>query len=98
MKMMPQVNGQDQSKVWDQWEGLWAEVITAAPAGTAAHEVERRRFRGVLPLGYEWLGCFFRLVGPGDVGPQTTLSDGRVVKRLKAEHPRPDQSVLGDFE
>ena len=53
MNMMPQVNGQDQSKVWDQWEGLWAEVVTAAQAGTAAHEIEGKRLRGVLKLGYE---------------------------------------------
>ncbi len=63
MNMMPPANGQDQSKVWDQLAGLWAEVVTAAPAGTAAHEVERRRFRGVLPLGYDWLGCFFPSCG-----------------------------------
>ncbi len=66
--MMPPEISQDQSKVWDQLAGLWAEVVTAAPAGTAAHEVERRLFRGVLPLGYDLLGCFFRLVGPGDGG------------------------------
>ena len=78
--------------------GLWAEVVTAAPAGTGAHEIEGKLWRGVLKLGYERLGCFFRLVGPGDVGPQTTLSDGRVVKRLKAEHTRPYPSVFGDFE
>ena len=96
--MMPQAMTQDKAKIGDQLEGLWAEVVTAAQAGTAAHEIEGKLLRGVLKLGYELLGCFFRLVGPGDVGPQTTLSDGRVVKRLKAEHARPYQSVFGDFE
>ena len=96
--MMPPAMTQDKAKIGDQWEGLWAEVVTAAQAGTAAHEIEGKLLRGVLKLGYELLGCFFRLVGPGDVGPQTTLSDGRVVKRLKAEHTRPYPSVFGDFE
>ena len=45
MSMMPQAHWQDKSKVWDPWEGLWAE------GGTAVHQVERRLFRGVLPLG-----------------------------------------------
>ena len=89
--MMPPVISEDKSKVWDQLEGLWAEVVTAT------HEVERKLFRGVLPRGYELLGCFFRLVGPGDVGPQVTRSDGRVVKRLAAEHTRDYQLVFGDF-
>jgi hypothetical protein len=96
--MMPQAMTQDKARIGDQLEGLWAEVVTAAQAGTGVHEIEGKLLRGVLKLGYELLGCFFRLVGPGDVGPQTTLSDGRVVKRLKAEHTRPYQSVLGDFE
>ena len=31
---------QDKVRIGDQWEGLWAEVVTAAQAGTAAHEIE----------------------------------------------------------
>jgi len=68
--MMPQVISQDQSKVWDQLEGLWAEVVTAAQVGMAAHEVERKLFRGVLKLGYDLLGCFSVSSALGMWGPK----------------------------
>jgi len=45
--MMPQAMTQDKAKIGDQWEGLWAEVVTAA------HEIEGKLLRGVLKLGYE---------------------------------------------
>jgi hypothetical protein len=46
--MMPQAMTQDKAKIGDQWEGLWAEGVTAAQAGTAAHEIEGKLLRGVL--------------------------------------------------
>ncbi len=51
--MMRQAMSQDKTRIGDQWEGLWAEVVTAAPVGTAAHEIEGKLWRGVLKLGYE---------------------------------------------
>jgi len=51
--MMPPAMTQDKARIGDQWEGLWAEVVTAAQAGTGAHEIEGKLWRGVLKLGYE---------------------------------------------
>ena len=52
LKMMPQASHQGKSKIWDQLEGLWAKVVTAA------HEVERKLFRGVLQSVISCWGVF----------------------------------------
>ena len=50
-------------------------MVTAAQAGTGAHEIEGKLWRGVLKLDYELLGCFFSSRGSG--GCQAlTGSDG----------------------
>ncbi len=48
-------------------------------------------------MGEHFLGYFFGLQGNGDQGPVLTLSDGREVKRLEAEHTRRYPSIFGSF-
>ena len=54
-------------------------------------------FKALLQMGFELLGYFFKQLGLGDQGPQVTLPDGRVLKRLQGLHERRYQSVFGVF-
>ena len=73
-------------------------VEQAAQQGVAVHEVEAGIWHRVLQLGHQALGLLFDLVGPGDQGATTTLSDGQEVRRLETPHARVYQSVFGRFE
>jgi hypothetical protein len=81
-----------------QFHDLQALVLLAAREGTAAHQVERSLFRGLLQLGATLLAAFFKLVGPGDLGPTATLGDGRTVRRLGELHTRRLLTVFGPFQ
>ena len=76
---------------------LQEEVFRAAVEGMAAHEVERRLFQKLLALGHKLFEGFLTLVGPGDLGPTTTLDDGRVVNRLPELQTRRLVTVFGEF-
>ncbi len=97
MKMMQQATVEDKTSVRDQLEALQRYVESAARSGSAAHEVERDLFRGVLQLGRGLLGYFFNLLGEGDQGATLELADGRGVRRLEQTHSRSYQSVFGEF-
>jgi hypothetical protein len=73
-------------------------VAQAARQGVAVHEVEAGIWHRVLQLGHQALGLLFDLVGPGDQGETTTLSEGQEVRRLETPHARVYQSVFGRFE
>lgn len=98
MTIMQQIDSEDKHALLNQLEGLWTQVETAAREGTAAHELERNLFDGVLKLGYGLLGYFFRLMGDGDQGPELTLADGRVLRRLEPVANRRYLSVFGEYK
>jgi hypothetical protein len=98
MPMMPQALLQDKPELWEPLLELVAQVETAARAGTAVHELEHGLFRGVLALGHQLLGYFFRLLGDGDQGERLTLADGQEFNRLEARSMKRYQSVFGTFE
>jgi hypothetical protein len=54
-------------------------LAQAAQQGVGEHEVEGRLFREMLALGGRLLGAFVKLVGPGDLGEEVTLEEGRTV-------------------
>lgn len=76
---------------------IWQEIGSAAQAGTAVHEVQRRLFSELLKLSFSLLGYFFKQLGEGDQGLQVDLSDGRVLKHLEGLRERRYQSVFGEF-
>jgi hypothetical protein len=82
----------------EELERMRAFVEKAATEGLAAHEVERRLWEGVLALGRQLLGEFFRLAGNGDRGATVELPDGRRVSRLPEPHARGYRSIFGPFE
>ncbi len=78
-------------------ESLVASLHQAALDGTAAHEVERSLFCRLLQLGYLLFGSFLKLVGPGDLGEDVPLQDGRTVARSDVPHTRRLRTVFGLF-
>ena len=75
--------------------GQW--LSEAAAEGTAAHEVERTLFRKMLELGKRLFEGDLQMAGEGDLGEQVTLSDGRIVQRLKEPHQRRLLTIFGEF-
>jgi len=75
----------------EQW------LVRAAEEGAGEHMVERHLFREVLALGAQLLAAYLKLVGPGDLGEEVTLEDGRVVKRSPEPHVRRLLTVFGQF-
>jgi hypothetical protein len=61
------------------------------------HEFEAQVFRVVLELGRTALKTLIEAHGPGDVGANYELPDGRIVKRLE-QHTRSYVSIFGEFE
>ena len=84
--------------VQEELIGVQQWLIRAASDGTAAHEVERQLFRTLLALGHKLFGGFLKQVGPGDLGPTTSLEDGRVLTRLPEPQTRRLVTVFGEFE
>jgi hypothetical protein len=75
----------------EQW------LAKAAQQGTGEHEVERHLFREMLALGAQLLGAFLKLVGPGDLGEEVALKEGRIVQRLPKQLARRLLTVFGEF-
>jgi hypothetical protein len=75
----------------EQW------LVKAAQQGTGEHAVEGHLFREMLALGGQLLGAFLKLVGPGDVGEEVALEQGRTVKRWPKQHARRLLTVFGEF-
>ena len=98
MPIMPQAITQDKPTLLEPLLELVAQVETAARSGTAVHDVEQGLFRGVLALGHQLLGYFFRLLGDGDQGERLKLADGRELNRLEERPVKRYQSVFGTFE
>jgi len=75
----------------EQW------LAKAAQEGAGEHEVEGHLFREMLALGAQLLGAFLKLVGPGDLGEEVALKEGRTVKRWPKQHMRRLLTVFGEF-
>lgn len=75
----------------EQW------LAQAAQQGRGEHEVEGHLFREMLALGAQLLGAFLKLVGPGDLGEEVALEEGRTVKRWPEQHARRLLTVFGKF-
>lgn len=75
----------------EQW------LVRAAREGTGEHEVEGHLFREMLALGGELLGAFLKLVGPGDLGKEVALEEGRTVKRWPEQQARRLLTVFGEL-
>ena len=75
----------------EQW------LAQAAQQGMGEHEVEGHLFREMLALGAQLLGAFLKLVGPGDLGEEVALEEGRTVKRWPEQHARRLLTVFGEF-
>src|SRR5271157_5804924 len=71
---------------------------TALREGRPVHQVEEGLWELALQLGQHSLGAFLASHGSGDLGPTTTLPDGRQVERLAQLHPRRYQSIFGVFQ
>ncbi|HRZ24591.1 MAG TPA: ISKra4 family transposase [Candidatus Contendobacter sp.] len=76
---------------------LTGVVEAAAREGLPAHVLEQSLWRQLLRLGHDLQAAYFALAGDGDCGATLQLADGRVVRRLPEQHPRPYQSIFGDF-
>ena len=76
---------------------LTGVVEAAAREGLPAHVLEQSLWRQLLRLGHDLQAVYFALAGDGDCGATLQLADGRVVRRLPEQHPRPYQSIFGDF-
>jgi hypothetical protein len=76
---------------------LTGVVEAAARDGLPAHVLEQSLWRHLLRLGHDLQAAYFALAGDGDCGATLPLANGRVVKRLPEPHPRPYQSIFGDF-
>ena len=83
--------------VREQLTELECWLANAAQQGTAEHEVERHLFREILALGAQLLGAFLKLVGPGDLGEEVVLEDGRSIKRWPEQHARRLLTVFGEL-
>jgi len=81
----------------EQIDALSQWVEQSAKDGTAAHQVERGLFDGLLALGKSLFGGFLNLIGPGDVGETVPLDDGRLVYRCAELHKRWLKTVFGEF-
>jgi hypothetical protein len=83
--------------VRDQLDAMQQWVYQSSQDGSPAHEVERGLFEKLLKLGATLFQAFLKLVGPGDVGADLTLDNGRLVHRSEKEHHRRLQTVFGEF-
>jgi hypothetical protein len=72
-------------------------LVEAARQGMGEHEVEAHLFREMLALGKQLLGAFLKLVGPGDLGEEVVLEEGRTVKRWPKQCVRRLLTVFGEF-
>jgi hypothetical protein len=77
--------------------GLEQWLAQAAQHGVGEHEVEGHLFREMLALGGQLLGAFLTLVGPGDLGEEIVLEDGRTVKRWPKQRARRLLTVFGEL-
>lgn len=75
--------------------GRW--LAQAARDGTAEHTVERHLFQEMLALGHDLMQGFLTMVGPGDLGAEAALADGRSVKRWPEPQSRRLVTVFGEF-
>ena len=73
-------------------------VHHAAEQGVAAHEVERQIWDAVLGIGRLAFQQFLDLEGIGDMGPELSLPNGTVVKRMEDSIVRPYVSIFGPFQ
>ncbi len=83
--------------VRERLTGLEQWLLKAAQQGRGEHEVERHLFRQMLALGAQLLGAYLKLVGPGDLGKEVVLGEGRIVKRLPEQHTRRVLTVFGEL-
>ena len=98
MMMMPPLPAQGQGlDLSARLAELTGFVEAAARDGLPAHELERGLWPYLLRLGHDLQAEYFALAGDGDCGETLTMADGPVVKRLPEHHPRPYQSIFGDF-
>ena len=98
MMMMPPLPAQGQGlDLSARLAELTGFVEAAARDGLPAHELERGLWPYLLRLGHDLQAEYFALAGDGDCGETLTMADGQVVKRLPEHHPRPYQSIFGDF-
>lgn len=83
--------------VREQLTNLKQWLARAAQRGAGEHEVEGHLFREMLALGTQLLGAFLELVGPGDLGEEVVLKNGRSIKRWPEQHTRRLVTVFGEF-
>ena len=86
------------NRMSDQLREMVDFVQRSAENHVAVHVVEREMWSGILKLGRQALELFFSCCGTGDVGTETTDSDGRTLRRLANMHRRQYLSVFGLFE
>jgi hypothetical protein len=78
-------------------DALRTYVLDAVRNGLTFHDFELGLWQRVLALGRAAAQLFLDGQGPGDLGPERTLPDGRTVRRLEGLHPRPLTGVFGTF-
>jgi hypothetical protein len=72
-------------------------VRAAVRNGSSFDDFERGLWQHVLRLGHAATHDFLNQQGPGDLGPQVTLTNGDLVQRLPSLHQRPLTCVFGTF-
>ncbi len=85
------------SKIYALVDQLLGLVDRALDEQMPLHEFERTALPQVLAVGYEAVQLLLDRLGPGDVGEQCQLEDGRTLKRLPELKTCEYQSVFGLF-
>jgi hypothetical protein len=83
--------------VREQLAALEQWLAQAAQQGVGEHVVEGHLFRQLLAMGAQLLGAFFKLVGPGNLGEEVAVEEGRTLQRWPEEHTRRLLTVFGEF-
>lgn len=96
--MMPeQIVVSKTSKIYAMVDELLALVNEAVEGQKPLHEVERDVLSQVLGMGRETVQLLLDRLGPGDVGEQCQLPEGRMLQRSEDPQTREYQSVFGPF-
>src|SRR5262249_15424828 len=96
--MMAHTNPADKARSPNGYgEQLRGFVLDAVRHGLSFHDFEHALWQLLLRLGHAAVADFLQRQGPGDLGPEMTLPDGRPLRRLPQLHPRELTGVFGTF-
>src|SRR5262249_40640892 len=96
--MMAHTNPADKARSPNGYgEQLRGFVLDAVRRGLSLPDFAPPLCKRLLRLGHAAVADFLQRQGPGDLGPEMTLPDGRPLRRLPHLHPRERTGVFGTF-